>query len=1175
MNAQGWTDQQQRAITARDVSVALSAGAGCGKTFVLTERFLSQLEPQDSQPKRRPRLGQLVAITFTERAAREMRERIRAACNKRLVEAPQQQVDYWLQLIRELDSARISTIHSFCGSLLRSHAVEARLDPQFRVLDQAQADTLLYELLDGELRNRLAARDEAVIELVVQFGLEGLHERIRILLGRRQEIDWPTWREETAQTLTQRWAEFCRSVTVPGLLRQVAESSAADALLQIAREDPPSHATMQQRCKLLLELLPRLPESSDPAADLASIRGAATVQGGGGKKAWTSEQTQHEFRDAAAALRKAIDRALKHLAFDPEAARPAAESALRLLGAAADVAELYDAEKQRLGALDFNDLLIRAKQLLVGPQRRDLRKRLAAQIRLLLVDEFQDTDPLQVELVEALCDEELTRGKLFFVGDYKQSIYRFRGARPHVFRRLRDAIPEAGRLPLSLNFRSQPAVLDFVNALFAEEMGPEYEPLQAHRPQVSPTPAVEMLWATDGADCDADDLLSDDMGQTERLRRREADWIARRIRGMLESGEKIVWDEEAARAGKPATRAVRPGDVVLLFRALSSVEYYEEALRRHGIDYYLVGGHAFYAQQEIFDVVNLLRAVQSPCDEVSLAGALRSPFFSLLDETLFWLSRHPEGLTASLFAEAPPPRLDAEQRERVRAAAAILGELRAIKDRVPVAQLIQEALERTGYDAVLLTEFLGERKLANLHKLIEQARSFDRSGIFTLADFITQISQFVARQPDEPLAATHPESTDVVRLMTIHQSKGLEFPVVVVPDLDRRTHSAASPVAFTPQLGPMIKDPDALSGFDLHMLAESEEQQAELVRLLYVATTRAADYLMLSAGVKDLASSRGPWMELIRRRFGELTGGDTAGESSPDEVQVKLTMTEPPLVSKPAGAQSRRNLKKLREKAEQMAESGRARTSPYLAAVEADPAARRQYSVSRLSGKLQAADGEPGAPHVVFPGEAEMGEGLEHRRSAISAAELGTLVHAVLEEIDLGNPGDVPALVRRQVRRQLFDDDVPLDEPIEMVRRFLTSPRAAEIAAAERVHDELEFLLRWPPGGKDSDGRYLQGYIDCLYRDADSGWHLVDYKTNRIDAETLEDVAAPYEMQMLVYALAVERILGQAPVELVLHFLRGGLEYRFEWNDAARQRVLSMVERGIEHASQDMNVDRS
>ena len=174
------TEQQRKAIEARDVSVALSAGAGCGKTFVLTERFLSHLEPGRANPAR---LGQLVAITFTERAAREMRDRIREKCRNRLIECPEGEVEHWMALLRELDTARISTIHSFCGSLLRSHAVEAGLDPRFRVLEQAQADTLLNELIVDQLRDKLAKEDEAVLDLTVLYGLRGLGEMIAQLLA--------------------------------------------------------------------------------------------------------------------------------------------------------------------------------------------------------------------------------------------------------------------------------------------------------------------------------------------------------------------------------------------------------------------------------------------------------------------------------------------------------------------------------------------------------------------------------------------------------------------------------------------------------------------------------------------------------------------------------------------------------------------------------------------------------------------------------------------------------------------------------------------------------------------------------------------------------------------------------------------------------------------------------
>ncbi|MEN6450113.1 MAG: UvrD-helicase domain-containing protein [Thermoguttaceae bacterium] len=1222
----GLTDQQRRAVTTRGVSVAVSAGAGCGKTLVLTERFLAELSPDNAPDDRRSRLGQLVAITFTERAAREMRDRIRKTCQKRLQDCPEQQADYWVELIRDLDSARISTIHSFCASLLRAHAVEAGIDPRFRVLDGVQAGTLLFQLTDEVVRQRLADGDEPTLTLVARFGLDRLRRMIARLLELRQKIDWPAWREETPEGLVARWEAYWRTDTVPRILRQIGSSAAAETVLDLATRYPPSHPVMRQRCDYLREQLPSLCQPSGAeevgngaarAERLNKIREAAKVQHAGTKKHWVSEEVFGRFRDNAKALRDAIDKAAGQMRFDAEAAIPAATLALQVLGLAAHLTAEYDRKKQELGVLDFNDLLIQANGLLLDREQSDLRRRLAAQIRLLLVDEFQDTDELQVEMVKSLCDNEYLRGKLFFVGDHKQSIYRFRGAQPQVFRGLHAEIPDKGRVALSLNFRSQPGVLDFVNTLFAGEMGPDDEPLRASRPSVDATSAVEFLWAVDGdkAATDGDDKAAtggdkaataarasddgardgdemparppvatlgnaddDSLGPRERLRRREAEWIARRIRALLDSDDQ-VWDKELAKAGKPPMRKVAPGDIVLLFRALSNVDCYEDALQRYGIGYYLVGGHAFYAQQEIYDLLNLLRTLDCPSDEVSLAGVLRSPMFGLYDETLWWLcqaaGKRNGRLAAGLWAAELPSQIEGDQRRRVERAADTLGALRRLKDRLPVAALIQTAMERTGYDALLLAEFLGERKLANLQKLIDQARSFDRAGIFTLSDFITQLAEFVARQPDEALAATCAESADVVRLMTIHQSKGLEFPVVIVPDIARPRRRMPPPVAFTPELGPVFKVPEATTGFDLLMAAENEEELAELNRLFYVATTRAADRLILAAGVEEPGKPVGPWMELLARRF-DLTTGDhkaatadhkaatadrkaaTSGRAdqspTPRSPSVKV-INKPPECSKPLDLRQRRDLMKIVEKAESMAAAGQGHRPRLLAPVPQDFGQRRQYSFSRLSGKLHVSGGN---------GAVGVSDRDVSSPTVVDPRGLGTLVHAALAAIDFRRPEETRELVRQLAEEHLPRTEQSFDEPVAMVERFLASPRAAAIAAAQQVHRELEFLLTWPPAidsaaAAASDGRYLQGFLDCLYRDADGRWRLLDYKTNRVSAANLAATAAGYEMQMLVYALAAETILGEPPAELALVFLRPGLEYPFDWNAAARRRVVEMV----------------
>ncbi len=584
--------------------------------------------------------------------------------------------------------------------------------------------------------------------------------------------------------------------------------------------------------------------------------------------------------------------------------------------------------------------------------------------------------------------------------------------------------------------------------------------------------------------------------------------------------------------------------------------------------------------------------------------------FALDDETLFWLSRarglavrgteevvgkrspsvkssgdnllRPLSLAAGLFRGELPKELDQRQRQRARFAADTIGDLRAVKDRLPVARLIGEAMGRTGYDAMLLAEFLGERKLANLQKLVERARSFDRAGIFTLADFIAQLSEFVARQPDEALAATRPELNDVVKLMSIHQSKGLEFPVVIVPDVGRPRRVAGPAIGFSRELGPVLRgEKDVTTGYDLLMAAENDEERQEISRLLYVATTRAADYLILSAGVEEPGRVTGPWMELLERHFDLKTGAmkDAERGRGGEGETVRVTAVEPPVRSKPVDLRRRRDLMKIVEKARQMAADGQGKRPHYLATVSDDAAARRQYSFSRLTGVLHAETAEIDAGSL--EGDASGGPPLDPR-------SLGTLVHAVLEEIDFARPGDVAGRVRRLAEQHLSGAEREREEElaVELIERFAASPRAAQLAVAKEAFRELEFLLAWPPpcsvgqtflsarrlASQEADrnvcstveknGRYLQGFIDCLYRDA-GGWRLIDYKTNRATAETLAATAAAYEMQMLVYGLAAETILKSPPVELTLCFLRPGLEYRFDWNDAARRRVVELVEQAI------------
>lgn len=1154
-----YTDEQRAAITMRQRSVAISAGAGCGKTFVLTERFLAALAPEEALGPE-SQLHQLVAITFTDRAAREMRDRVREKLYERQASAVDSgEAANWQRLIRDLDAARISTFHSFCTTLLRNHAVDARLDPQFTVLDQAEANTLLTEVIDDRLRELLATADADVLDLVYFFQIQGLRERVRELASSAPRTELEAWQTRDVDEFLDAWDRFHKEHSLPEALRDVAECDEASLVRALLAEAAEQTEKVLAVRGTLEDLLGNLTISSNPAGDLREINETAKVAKVGSKKAFVNEADYEAYRDACAALRKRVQDRQPLVDFDREADRPLAELGKQLLAITLGIREQYDARKLAGAQLEFDDLMQRTHQLLSGPRGEALCEQLGKQIDLLMVDEFQDTDPVQDGLVRMLCGDELTAGKLFFVGDFKQSIYKFRGARPDVFKQLQEDTPDEGRLPLSLNFRSQPAILEFVNALFHDAFDADYIPLRAHRKQVATPPAVEFMWAPAES--------SRIKGNTKRAREVEAEWIARRIRALIDEEEPLIYTAEDS-----PPRPVRPGDVAILFRGLTDVGLYEQALRKYGLDYYLVGGHAFYAQQEVFDLLNLLRVLASTCDQVSMAGVLRSPFFGLTDETLFWLSQsdanHQRGdLYAGLFADSLADEIDAEQQRQVRFAAETLRYLAEQKDRMPVAELVGEAIARTGYDAVLLTEFMGERKLANLHKLMQMARNFDRVNSFGLPEFITQITEFVTRDPKEAPAATQAEDANVVRLMTIHQAKGLEFPVVVIADTNRMDKASTENVTFHSDLGVLLnlakehpRQP-AVSGLDLFKKWDSVAEKQERDRLLYVAATRAADYLVLSSSIADVDKPESTWLKRLGNRF-DLNTGELREELPPEYAtpQIRVTMEPPELQRSAAKADSRRQLKSLLEETQKQIKEGTAELPPEARILPPRDDDRREYSFSRLKGQFVASAEEAAGIDSL---SAESGS--VQRAGQSDGARLGTLVHDVLAE------GPTAAQVSDAVGRHADDLAIPADslrdEAVELATRFLDSDAAKRIAGAADIHREIEFLLAWPPekqgGNGAADAPRLRGFIDCLYQDSQGSWHIVDYKTNHTTAEGVEEVAAQYEMQMLLYGLAVEVSLGIAPASLTLCFLRPGVKVEVSYDDDAKLRLRTFIGQAI------------
>lgn len=1145
------TAEQHAALTRRGVSIALDAGAGCGKTFVLTERFLSHLDPGD--PAAPPaELEELIAITFTDAAAREMRERIRKACFARLERAGAAEGDYWLTILRSIESARVQTIHSFCGALVRGHAIELGIDPLFQVLDAAAGQVMRSEAIDAALRRRLDARDAVVMRLAKEFDLPGLKRRISGLLDEAATPAFAAWLEASPANAVQSWRDVYQQDYLPLAAQRLGETPAAAELRELLPQATPKSPGFAQVRDEFFARLERMTTGEATSDDLHDLRPLTMIPKVCKQADWPDKDIFVQYKAAAKAFRDVLDKIMP-LA-DEASLLAAAELGRDLLNLTSEVDGAYRAAKQSAGVLDYDDLLHEARRLLTAPEFAEIQRRQQSRVRLLLVDEFQDTDRGQVEIVKALVGPGFAEGRLFFVGDFKQSIYRFRGAEPNVFRELQDETPPEGRLPLATNFRSQPAVIEFINTLFRSVFRGDYQPLQPARPQITDRPAVEFHWTPKAEDASA-----------PAAREAEARAIAARIRKLIDEQTPLVGQRGAD--GAWTRRPVRPGDIAILFRALSDVAHYEQALRDEQIEYYLVGGHAFYSQQEVYDVTNLLRAIASECDEIALAGVLRSPFFSLHDETLFWLTRlSGSSLSAGFAREQTPRELSPDESAKLAFARKTLAALRERKGRATVAEILADAIRRAAFDAILLSEFLGERKLANLSKLVDQARAFDAYRPGDLDGFVRQLSEFIAREPKEALAAMRADATDddhpgEVQLMTVHGAKGLEFPVVVVADLDRKSRSDSDPVALNAEMGPLVHPPDReekmMFGLDLHRQFDKAAKEAEDERLFYVACTRAADYLILSASYSTGTKPVGPWMKTLIDWFDPATGrllDEQARDSDGQDIPlVHVTAANP----NTGGTKSQNNRVDRQKLLEAALAKGQAAAWPASALpIPLRGDAIRRFSVSRLTGQLHHATTRPVAQDVAAA--------LTSPADDIDPRGLGTLVHALLERIDIGSRQPArPDLLKRwseelaplQVHRRI---DEAAREAEQMVARFMSSTRYQTLQQAQRVEREVEFLLPWPAAGG-----YLQGYIDCLVQDSAGEWSILDYKTNRVDAAGVPAVAEEYRFQLYVYALAVEQAYGVAPRGLSIYFLRPGVEETFAWDDAARTACHRMVNEAI------------
>jgi ATP-dependent helicase/nuclease subunit A len=1043
--------EQQRAVDARGL-VFVSAGAGTGKTRVLVERFVRAVCDEGVD------IDSILVITYTEKAAGELRSRIRAA----LVERGRP------DLARELDGAWISTIHGFCHRLLRSHPFAAGVDPRFRVLDESQGRVLRGEAFAQALAAFSAAEDPGRLRLLAVYGVDGLR---RMLTG-----VYETLRSAGRELVL----ELGERPSLPARVDELREAARCLA------GDVGSTASQRDTAREALAYLD-VDVRADRLFDLGDLRLR-------GERAASYEEARKLVEQAALDELAAADRDL-------------------LQELLTGFAAAYQEAKDRESALDFEDLQLRARDLL--RESDSIREREQLRFRSIMVDEFQDTNRLQCELIDLLA-AGVARPELFFVGDEFQSIYGFRHADVQVFRERRAQAGE-GVLPLTMNYRSRPEVLSVVNHLFGADFGDEFQPLAASGEFPDPVfgPPVELL-VTDKSSYSETDV---------HWRRGEARAIARRIRELLDTG------------------AATPSEIVLLFAAGTDAEWYEEELRALGVATYRGTGRGYFGQQQVVDLLAYLRLLRNRYDDEALVSVLASPLVGVSNDALVLLRRAApkRPLFVGLERELPEG-LSERDAQLMRAFRQRYDRLVAAFTRLSLERLCERIIAEHDYDLAVLSRWDGRRRYANLRKLARLARSYEELRGPDVEGFVRFVRDQEALGARELEAVAEEEGGDAVRLLTIHAAKGLEFKVVVVADAGRDKAPPASDEILALSDGrfgfrvadPITSERRGVYAYEAVKETRKAEERAERLRLYYVAMTRAIDRLIVSGSIDPsrVADETTPigWVLGRLEALQEIEAADREPVELEREgarviLRVDRHTAEPELT--PALISEDGQLALFDEaKVGRLPE--RVPPLPPLAEIATPPLHRvRRLSFSALA-LFERCSYRYYAERVVGM------RPTDERRAApgttgLAATEIGDAVHRLLELVNLQDPLPPEDLAERVRGWYPKVSDEELERIAGFVRSYCESDLARRVATLIGARPERPFAF-------EHDGVLLHGRLDVLQLDGNRAV-VVDYKTNTLEEGTPEEIVDhDYHLQRLVYALACFRA-GAQEVEVVYHFL--------------------------------------
>ena len=1076
--------------------ISVTAGAGSGKTAVLIHRYIKILLETDLHP------SQVVAITFTRKAAAELKQRIIKELEVKLREEPD---NAKLKSIKTgMLSAQISTIHAFCSRILREYPVEAGVDAGFNELQGILQQLTLCDIIDSTLRKIADRPDEdetraKLAELLRIFGKGPLERHLNELVNQREAVDRliRTLYCCTDSEVLDTWREFVQSQLAQSLKNQFPIEDwlrCLRAVLAVARgRDKTEVQELTDQIKPSMEAQEAVPLLIKIAPLLVTQKGTISKQYLLGRNVKTEAiDTEIGFLVRAANY----FRSFPVFTDDDKLLICVTRS---LLAVYDEVQDAYEHYKVQTGQLDFDDLQIKVRNLL---WQESIHEQLARRYPYIMVDEYQDTDQLQYEILDLLAvvsdharkhrPSDFKLDNLFIVGDQKQSIYGFRGADVRVFDQTRQDITDYqsgsiqdfawqdetlvasdserhGELHLPENFRLLRNLVGFVNLVFGSlmkgrnEFEVKYESLIQGRIIDYPGDVELLIGSTEEAEDNSQPPID------------ENELIAARICHLVGTRETIWTDEGDGEQPRP----IRYSDIAILIRSRTRLPEIESALIEAEIPYKITGGIGFYQCQEIYDIGNYLQFLINPNDDVALAGVLRAPFFGVSDVELYEVTQPPTTGSFWQKVQAYVTRPVRPPSSRMDYVVQMLQSHLEICHHIPPSELIRKIVNDTGMVGVLPVGRSGEQRWANYEKLLGIAREFERLGVTDLFDFLEQLDILIEEEEGEGQATTQ-LTADAVEIMTIHAAKGLEFPVVILPNLDRGFRYDREPF-IDDRLGIGFRPADSEKNYKqsnpgatkLMKERAKNKTEAEEQRLFYVATTRARDRLILS-GTADERNSKICWLNWVLDAL-EISDISSEGEFlRPTKIEVS------------SGERPKE--------------------------ISFDLPIRIIKSLDELDFVEEEAPASP--PSTAFPAYHIEPLIAASTDKTFSVSELATYVHC-------------PTRFYLQHQIQMPISEPQLEETTEIARKdinqFLDS-KVAEIALnADKIYRERHIQA-------EIGSHIVEGIADRFFKDSTGFWQVINDERDGIDWEGIGDIADYYRSEIELYALLLHRLYPEQQV---------------------------------------------